>query len=199
MSGLVKWIGAEDGGELPKAALKVGKTVCRTDGRDASDTSNGGPWRGLPAHSFPSSTRWSETGECASDRNPDVWLYRDRTIGLLRRYLRFSLETGRLPSMVGREFFRAKVSAYPAASFEDRVIFVRDVEKCLERLEYWDQQLIARVILQEHSQEQAAYLLHCNRKMVQRRLQEVLDLLSEDFLKSGLLVELTQNRRDDQD
>ena len=124
------------------------------------------------------------------DRNPDLWQYRGRTVGLLRRYLRFSLESGRLPSILGREFFRAKVTSYTATTFEDRVIFVRDVERSLDRLEYWDQQLIARMIFQEHGQEQAARILHCNRKMVQRRLPLVLDLLSEDFLRVGLLSEM---------
>jgi len=119
-----------------------------------------------------------------------LWFYRSRTVALLRRYMRFSLETGRLPSVVGREFFRAKVTSYTATTFEDRVIFVRDVEMSLNRLEYWDQQLIARVILQEHNQGQAAYMLHCSRSTVQRRLSEVLDLLSEDFLRVGLLVAL---------
>jgi len=119
-----------------------------------------------------------------------LWFYRSRTVALLRRYMRFSLETGRLPSVVGREFFRAKVTSYTATTFEDRVIFVRDVEMSLNRLEYWDQQLIARVILQEHNQGQAAHMLHCSRSTVQRRLSEVLDLLSEDFLRVGLLVAL---------
>jgi hypothetical protein len=199
MSSLVKWIGAEGNGVRIKGALNMGKTNGRTKGREGEEFVNSAQWEGLPTHNFPGRPQWSETEEGAIDRNPDVWLYRRRTIGLLRRYQRFSLETGRLPSMVGKEFFRAKVSAYPSASFEDRVIFVRDVEKCLERLEYWDQQLIARVILQEHSHDQAAYLLHCNRKMVQRRLQEVLDLVSEDFLKAGLLVKLTEIRRDKSD
>jgi len=75
-------------------------------------------------------------------------------VGLLRRYMRISIETGRLPSLLGREFFRAKVTYYTAATFEDRVIFVRDAEKCINRLEGWDQQLIARIILQEYGQEQ---------------------------------------------
>ena len=51
-------------------------------------------------------------------------MYRSRTVSLLRRYVRFSLETGRLPSFVGREFFRAKMTCYTATTFEDRVIFV---------------------------------------------------------------------------
>ena len=124
------------------------------------------------------------------DRNPDLWQYRGRTVGLLRRYLRFSMESGRLPSILGREFFRAKVTSYTATTFEDRVIFVRDVERSLDRLEYWDQQLIARIILQEHSQEQAAHILHCGLRTVERRLPQVLDLLSEDFLSVGLLAVL---------
>jgi DNA-directed RNA polymerase specialized sigma24 family protein len=128
------------------------------------------------------------------DRNPDLWIYRKRTVGLLRRYMRFSIETGRLPSLVGREFFRAKVTYYTATTFEDRVIFVRDVEKCLNRLEHWDQQLIARIILQEYGQEQAARILHCSRSKVARRLPEVLDLLSEDFLRVGLLSGLPSRR-----
>ena len=150
-------------------------------------------WQDLPVHNFPSRPPAPEEGgwqDDPLDRNPDLWLYRSRTVALLRRYLRFSLETGRLPSMVGREFFRAKVTCYTATTFEDRVIFVRDVEKSLDRLADWDQQLIARVILQEHNHGEAAHILHCCRKTVERRLPEVLDLLSEDFLRVGLLVGL---------
>ena len=71
---------------------------------------------------------------------------------MLRRYMRYSIETGRLPSMLGREFFRAKVTSYTVVTFEDRVIFVHDMEKCLERLDEFSRQLIARHILQEHDQ-----------------------------------------------
>src|SRR5689334_1903147 len=35
-------------------------------------------------------------------------IYRGRTVAMLRRYMRYSIETGRLPSLLGREFFRAK-------------------------------------------------------------------------------------------
>jgi hypothetical protein len=37
-------------------------------------------------------------------------------------HMRYSIETGRLPSLLGREFFRAKVTAYIVVTFEDRVI-----------------------------------------------------------------------------
>jgi hypothetical protein len=55
-------------------------------------------------------------------------------------------------------------------------------------LEYWDQQLVVRIILQEHSQEKTARILQCGLRTIERRLPMVLDLLSEDFLRVGLLV-----------
>lgn len=188
MSGLIGWIAAQDGEGAVKGLEGPVRRVTQAGG--------GGvqlgrvSWQGLGAHNFPACP--VEVEESALDRNPDLWLYRDRTVGILRRYLRLSLETGRLPSMMGRELFRAKVSSYPSVTFEDRVIFVRDVEKYVTRLAYWDQQLIARVILQEHNHGQAAYILHCSRKTIERRLPEVLDLLSEEFLRVGLLVELPE-------
>ena len=52
--------------------------------------------------------------------------YRGRTMALLRRYFRMSLDIGRLPSLLGREFFRARVTSYRVHSFEDVVILVHD-------------------------------------------------------------------------
>lgn len=128
-----------------------------------------------------------EDGGWDGSSNPDLWLYRDRTIGLLRKFLYLSLETGRLPSILGRQLFRAKVTSYRMITFEDAVIFVHDVERCLELLDEFSQQLIARITLQEYTQEETAVLLHCCRKTVQRRYPETLDQLSEIFLAVGLL------------
>ena len=194
MSGYAEWIGAQVDDPDADDALKPREAFGQADERSCGESLPGrAPWRELPVHDFPATLHVPSEAQLQDDpldRNPDLWMYRSRTVSLLRRYLRFSLETGRLPSFVGREFFRAKMTCYTAATFEDRVIFVSDVEKSLDRLEYWDQQLIARMIFQEHGQEQAARILHCNRKMVQRRLPQVLDLLSEDFLRVGLLSAL---------
>lgn len=197
MSGIVDWIGAQ----ADERELRLPLRQRIRHGADRQSLSESSPrsasWETSAEHYFP-----AEPGEPVAqaqedplDRNPDLWQYRSRTVGLLRRFLRISLETGRLPSIVGREFFRARVTSYTAATFEDRVIFVRDVEKCISRLEYWDQQLIARVILQEHSHGETAYLMHCCRRTVERRLPQVLDLLSEDFLRVGLLVALPSTDR----
>jgi hypothetical protein len=195
---MVDWIGAQADVPDPGDVLKAGPLELGGESSIRKGSPGDALWQSLPAHNFPgqlNAPTEAQLQDEPSDRNPDLWMYRKRTVGLLRRYMRFSLETGRLPSFVGREFFRAKVTSYRATTFEDRVIFVSDVEKSLERLAYWDQQLIGRIILQEYEQEDAARILHCSRSTVQRRLLEVLDLLSEDFLRVGLLAEKTSRDR----
>lgn len=126
----------------------------------------------------------------ARERERQRRVYRRRTVSMLRRYLRFSIETGRLPSVLGREFFRAKVTSYRAGTFEDRVIFVHDMETCLERLDEFSRQLIARHILQEHDQEATARLLHCGVRTVRTYVPIALDMLSEILVELGLMERL---------
>ncbi len=124
--------------------------------------------------------------------DPNLWLYRDRTVGLLRRYMRLSIEVGRLPSLLGREFFRTRVTSYRVATFEDAVVFVHDVERVLERLDAFDKKLIGKVVLQDYSQDETARLLNCGRRTVVRRFPEALDRITKDFLEGGLLTRLPQ-------
>jgi len=124
--------------------------------------------------------------------NPDLWLYREKTVAILRRFLRLSLDTGRVPSLLGREFFRAKVSHRRLFTFEDSVIFVHDVERCLESLDELSRQLIT---LQDYTHEEAAVILHCCSKTIQRYYPEALDRLSEIFLAVGLLKPLICARK----
>src|SRR3954467_10186314 len=127
-----------------------------------------------------------KTSACPAPKK-ELSAYHDRTIALLRRYFRMSLEIGRMPSILGREVFRARVTSYRVHTFEDAVIFVHDVERCVEQLEPFSRQLIARVILQDYSYEQAASLLGCARMTVYRLLPLALDRLSEIFLRAKLL------------
>jgi len=127
--------------------------------------------------------------------NPDLWLYRAKTVAILRRFLRLSLDTGRVPSLLGREFFRAKVSHRRLFTFEDSVIFVHDVERCLESLDELSRQLIARIALQDYTHEEAAVIMHCCSKTIQRYYPEALDRLSETFLAVGLLKPLICARK----
>jgi hypothetical protein len=114
-------------------------------------------------------------------------IYRGRTVKMLRRYMRYSIETGRLPSLLGREFFRAPVTPYNMVTFEDRVIFVHDMETCLNKLDDFSRELIGRHILQEHDQEATARLLHCTSRTVRTYVPMALDLLSEILLEVRLM------------
>ncbi len=149
--------------------------------------------RGLPEVQNPAEADpwWVEDPEEARRRR----VYRGRTVGMLRRYMRYSMETGRLPSLLGREFFRAKVTSYTVVTFEDRVIFVHDMEICLARLDEFSRQLIARHILQEHDRWATAKLLHCNEKTVRRLTPLVLDTLSEILLEVGLMDRLDSDAK----
>jgi len=129
--------------------------------------------------------------------NPDLWLYRDRTVALLRRYLRLSIEVGRMPSLLGREFFRTRVTSYRASTFEDSVIFVHDVERSLEQLNEFEKKLIAKIVLQQFSKEEAGRLLGCGYRTVERLFPEALDRVSEILLKRGILTGLPNSKREE--
>jgi hypothetical protein len=130
----------------------------------------------------------------APGADADVWLYRDRTVALLRRYMRLSIEVGRMPSLLGREFFRTRVTRYKSSTFEDSVIFVHDVEVSLERLNGIDKQLIAKVVLQEYSQEEAGRQLGYGLRHAARCYAEALDRVTEILLKRGLLTRLPRTK-----
>jgi len=116
--------------------------------------------------------------------------YRRRTMALLRRYARSSIEVGRLPSLLGREFFRSHVSSYTMRNFEDVVIFVTDMEYAIEKLDALGKKLLALNVLEDYTLDEVARLLGCNRKMVQRLVADALDDLSLILLGSGLINRL---------
>jgi len=132
----------------------------------------------------------------------DLWPYRDRTVALLKRYGQASVEVGRLPSLLGREFFRSRISSYSMMSFEDIVILVLDVEMALDHLNPLQRQLIAMSVLEDFSFPEVARLVPCPLRTVEREVPEALDCLSRIFLDGGLIRILPmgtrgEERRDD--
>lgn len=123
----------------------------------------------------------------APELDPGLWIYRQKTATQLHRYFRLSLELGRLPSVLGREFFRASFSRRRNPNFEDAVIFVHDMERCLEKLDGFSQEVLVWVVLQGYSQEETSKLLGCARRTVSRRLPEALDELSEILIAENML------------
>jgi hypothetical protein len=214
MNSVVAWMAAEAGREeeanLPaglvgasesphpvaKAATRVGHPQeVSQETRERGDRTEFSA-QGLPAHQFPA-TQAGEA-EAAPIEDPEIEqerrFYRGRTVAMLRRYMRYSIETGRLPSLLGREFFRAKVTKYTVVTFEDRVIFVHDMEMCLDRLDEFSRQIIARHILQEHDFWATARLLHCNERTVRRLTPLALDQLSDVMLEVGLMERIEIGR-----
>src|ERR1700722_5259436 len=120
----------------------------------------------------------------------DLWPYRRRTTALLRRYGRCSVEVGRVPSLLGREFFRSRVTSYTMRNFEDVVIFVTDMEQAIDKLNLIDKKLLAMNVLEEYTQDEMARILSCNPKTIRRQLQDPLVQLSRILLAGGLLDEL---------
>ncbi|HKB97414.1 MAG TPA: sigma factor-like helix-turn-helix DNA-binding protein [Terriglobales bacterium] len=120
----------------------------------------------------------------------DLWPYRRRTVALLRRYARASVEVGRLPSLLGREFFRSRVTSYTMRNFEDVVIFVADMERAIEKLDAIEKKLLAMNVLEEYTIPEVARLLGCTQRTVERSLQDALDQLSRILLAGGLMERL---------
>lgn len=112
---------------------------------------------------------------------------RMRTIALLHRFFRTALLMGRMPSLLGREVFRARTTHQPAQAFENSLVFVCDVERCLASLEQADQRLIAMCVFEDWSEWEAARRCGQPQADVSRRLAYALDLLHDVFCRLGLL------------
>jgi len=107
---------------------------------------------------------------------------------ILRRYMRVSMDMGRVPSVMANTVFRGRASSRRIKNFEDAVIFVIDVEKCLKRLDGLSQELVSRIALQEYTQAEAAELMQQGVRSVTRKYGEVLDRLTSIFLDAKLLI-----------
>jgi hypothetical protein len=124
------------------------------------------------------------------EAQPEISLafYRKHTENMLRRYLYASMQVGRAPSILGDPVGRGWASSRPIRTFEDAVIFVLDIEKCLDQLGSLDRQLLSRIVLQEYTQAEAATLLGMSARTIRYRFPQALDRLTEKLLESSLLV-----------
>ncbi len=114
--------------------------------------------------------------------------YRKHTENMLRRYLYASMQVGRSPSILGDPVARGWCSSRPVRTFEDAVIFVLDIEKCLDQLGSLDRQMLSRVVLQEYTQVETAGMLGMSVRTIAYKFPQALDRLTEKLLESGLLV-----------
>lgn len=113
--------------------------------------------------------------------------YRYETAALLQKFWAMSLDLGRLPSVLGGELFRSKVTSYRITSFEDLVIFVIDFSTCFNRLSDAAQRFIALHSFQEHTKEEAAARMGCDVRNARRIYCDALDELTEILLRFGVI------------
>ncbi len=113
--------------------------------------------------------------------------YRRYTEVFLRRYMQLSLRMGQVPSVLGSCVFRGRVSSRPVNTFEDSIALVIDVERCMKKLTGEDRQVIARVAMQEYTQEEAAELLGMSHRTLVRRYAQAMDALTRILLDAELL------------
>jgi hypothetical protein len=116
--------------------------------------------------------------------------YRKYTEAMLQRYVRMSMEAGKVPSLLGQEMFRGKVTNYKVDSFEDVVIYLHDVGRCLEKLDKEQLDLISRISLQQYTLSETAELLGLKPRTVVRRYGQAVDTLTSIFLDVKMLEPL---------
>ena len=128
-------------------------------------------------------------------RRSDAMFFRSQTIAIVRHFYEIASQIGRLPSILGREFFRAKISHHAIPSFEEQVVFVHDVEQALATLNEQDAEVLALVGLFHCTLDDAAAMLGRSRRLVVDRYADSIDKLAEIFLETGLLAQSRPDRR----
>jgi hypothetical protein len=121
---------------------------------------------------------------------PEISLafYRKHTEKMLRRYLYASMLVGRAPAILGEPLSRGWVSSRKVKTFEDAVIFVLDIERCLERLGTFDRAILSRIALQEYTHTETATLLGVSVRTVSYKYPLALDRLTELLRRFDLLM-----------
>jgi Sigma-70, region 4 len=128
------------------------------------------------------------------DPRPEMVCFRSQTLAMVRHYFELSSQLGRLPSLMGREFFRARITHHAVPSFEDQAVFVRDIELSIAKLSAEHQEIVMICGLYDFSHEEIAGMLHISKASVKAWFAEALDALSEIFLAGGILRESRPDR-----
>jgi hypothetical protein len=134
----------------------------------------------------------------AFDPEPETVCYRGQTLAIIRHFFEISSQLGRLPSILGREFFRGKVSHHVIPSFEDQALFAHDVQQSLMKLEEEDMVVLTLVGLYDLDHDQVAGILHRSSGCISQRYAEALARLTQVFLDTGVLRRDRPDRRQSQ-
>jgi predicted DNA-binding protein (UPF0251 family) len=121
---------------------------------------------------------------------PEMAFYRRYTQALLQKYAKMSMNCASMPSLLGKELFRGRVSHYKVQGFDDMVIFCADVEKCLDRLLPEECEVLKRVCIQGYTLQETTCLVGIGMATVTRKYNAALDRLTGMLLSGGLMQPL---------
>jgi hypothetical protein len=124
----------------------------------------------------------------ADDEPYPLRCYRHLTLRMLRHYRGAATQMGHLPSLLGRCFFRAKVTSFTVHTFEDGVNFVLDMERAMEVLNQGERELIAQTIFERRGFTEVGRILRCTSRNIHYRFENTLDHFTEVLLERGLLT-----------
>ena len=146
-------------------------------------------------HTFTNTPRPSLTRSAHKKAKPveepeeiELYFLRAHTHGLLRRYLYSSFQPCRVGSVLRDPVGRGWVSSRPICTFEDAMLFVFDMEKCIKSLPSLDRDILTRTVLQEYTQTEAAVLLGMSARAMSYKFSAAMDRLTRKLIEAELLI-----------
>ncbi|MGA7522414.1 MAG: hypothetical protein WBW84_08020 [Acidobacteriaceae bacterium] len=109
------------------------------------------------------------------------WQNRSNALRVLHRYLQTSMLVGRTPCFLGNTVFRGRATSHRIPSFEDAIIFLFDVEKCLKQLDPLSQVVVAHIALEDYTPPETARLTGESERTIHRVYGTALEQLAEIF------------------
>lgn len=144
-------------------------------------------WQAIGKENTQSCTNPPDTNQPGCS-DPNLAFYRKHTEKTLRRYLYASILVGRAPAILREPLSRGWASSRPVKTFEDAVIFVLDIENCLDKLDFLDRQILGKVVLQDYTQAETAVLLGMSARTMTARYPQAIDRLTRILLDTDLLI-----------
>lgn len=126
--------------------------------------------------------------EHAEPEELDLYFLRAHAHGLLRRFLYASFQPCRVGSTLRDPVARGWVSSRPILTFDDAMLFVHDMEKCINALPSLDRDILKRHVLQEYTQEETAVLLGISPRAMNCKYAAAMDRLTAKLIEAELLL-----------
>jgi DNA-directed RNA polymerase specialized sigma24 family protein len=121
------------------------------------------------------------------DLSIELIALRPYTHTLLRRYVYARYQAARVFSCLNSRL-DGRASSRPIRTFEDALVFVIDMDRCLAALPSLDREILRRTLMQNYTQDEMATLLGMSPRTVSYKFSLALDRLTQRCIESQLLI-----------